>query len=424
MASSYGPSIDEILFRYQPGREAPTFTRSSEGRYRDAGLVQQTAASDILRDQHYVRNENGILVRATRLEAARTNSILQSEALDHADWSKGGASVNANQENGPDGNLRLDEIVEGSTDTLHRVEQALTLTADANYAISAWAIANTRNWLLLEMAEQGNTANRVTGWFDLSSGVTGSNNSNGTGGFVRMYVEDYTDAVSGLYRCVLVGSVGNAATSIIGRIAPTTGDSTRTYAGDGSSSLYAGYAQLEDTSEFASSYIATTSSAVSRSADSLEIPTGFDPQECTAYGKVSLSTIDTLASLMHVGNETDGFRVEIDASNNLVGKIFNGGSTGSSSVSIGHSVQDIAEYRVVWDTDGDVTAHVSLNGGSESSGSEDTSQSLPSSFGTNDIEVGAEQDATNPAVADHISGPIIAPGVKTMAEMRSLAGTG
>lgn len=210
----------------------------------------------------------GNLIQSGRLKAYSdpedpSNALTRSEALDHADWTKSGSSTSADGATGPDGATSLDEIIEDVNNTQHFVRQDVSgATANANYALSAWASANNRSWVRLSVFDTGNGSNRVRVWFDLSSGAVGSNSAGGTGSFVRAYMKDWTDVASNLHRCILVGSVGNNATSIGAKISLATGDNVVTYDGDGSSSLHAGYAQFEDDREFASPYVQTVASAV------------------------------------------------------------------------------------------------------------------------------------------------------------------
>lgn len=349
-------------------------SRNSTARYRDNEGVLRSAGSGELRERHYVFDQNGVLVPSTLLEAARTNELTRSEDLTHGDWTKNNTSITADQATGPDGVVSLDEIVEdGTASVQHEIRQDLTgLTADAEYTCSVWAIADTRSWLRLELFETASPTNKVRAWFDLSSGSIGTTAGAGTGSFTRAYVEDWTGVAAGLYRLVLVGSVGNSATAISAEVGLATQDNEAAYSGDGSSSLYAGYAQVEDDAEFASSYIATTTAPVSRSADSLYYPFTHDPQEMTVYVKfVERGTLFT-------GNNTVLFTAGGPTNPKFKCVVKGGGTTYTVQIidSDGNfqqvavtgptSIGQIVEGRFVLHSDGSVEMGLSIDGGVES----------------------------------------------------------
>lgn len=289
-ASASGQSLEALaspwLWRHSAGslsRQA-TFTRpGSVGGYRDIDRVLKQAAANTLRTTW--RSVGGVWRPLTLLEVPRTNELVRSEALDNASWAKvglAGTPVVADQAVGPDGATSLDELVEDTNNSAHAVTQTATLTADAIYALSCWAIAGTRSWLRLAVTADAG-ANRADSWFDLANGVVGTGTDAGAGAFVGSYVEDWTDVAPGLYRCVLVGSCGNGATSIATVVALASGDGVSGYTGDGSS-LYAGYAQLEDNAREASSYIPTTTAADSRGAEAFSDAFPWTPRQLAEMG--------------------------------------------------------------------------------------------------------------------------------------------
>lgn len=418
MASSYGPSIDEILFRYQPGREAPTFTRSSEGRYRDAGLVQQTAASDILRDQHYVRNENGILVRATRLEAARTNRYTRSEELEHGDWSKSNVSITQDDATAPDNNTTADKVVEDDTaaGSEHKVDQSLptgNISDDTDQTASVHGVDAERNWLAIRTTDQnGDTA---TSWVDLSDGSKGTTAAGHTVRVESGWTGDH-------HRVAVTFDSDSGATTPTVEYLLADADGSVSYDGDGSSGLHLWGFQFEADSSFPSSYTPTTSSAVSRAADDLSFPIGFGPQEMTIYAKLVDQGTTAGGDFYWMIGDPANEQITARAPEGQVDMWLDDGSNRSDVTNLlSPSVGDVIEQRLVVKTNGDVEGGASLNGGTEETGT-GSGASLPNSFSTSELFVGQRQDGLAGAV-DMISGPIIAPGVKTMDECRALAGT-
>ena len=135
--SQYGPS-----WHYVPGigvagtayAEVPdrslgdlAFTRaSSKTRTNAAGLIQ-TIGNNV--PPHDYRNADGSLSTFPRLnlEPQRTNLLLRSEEFDNAAWGKFTTTVVANAEISPDGTQDAETMTVSTSDS--RVEQTTTLTA-------------------------------------------------------------------------------------------------------------------------------------------------------------------------------------------------------------------------------------------------------------------------------------------------------
>lgn len=225
--------------------QSETFSRSTSATAKDKEGRLYEVISERYR-WHRVDANDGNEYTTLLLEGGRTNELTRSEALDHADWAKTNASVTADQATGPDGATSLDQLVEDSTNSVaHGVTQSASLTADKTYVFSVWAKDVDRTWLRLRLGD--GTATSDT-WFNLSTGATGTEGTTSGANVthVRSYIRDWTDGVSGLYRCVIVVTFGNSATSITGTIALADANDSVTHNGDGSSSLYAGYPQLEE----------------------------------------------------------------------------------------------------------------------------------------------------------------------------------
>lgn len=416
------------LFRYGTLRKrtsrrdevAEVHSRSSVGRARNrAGtLVPWEANAPRV---HFVQDENDLWVPSTLLEGARTNEFTQSGDLTHADWSATGLSArNADQAGDPEGGTTLDELVEDTSTSGHFVSQTATLTADANYALSCWVIANDRNWIRLNLQ---NGTDFARAWFNASTGAVGTTTSSGGGSVVRTEVEDWTDVVAGPYRVTLVGSVGSGATSIAANILMADADNSSSYTGDGSSSIYAGYAQLEDDSESASSYTPTTTAADTRAADSLYFDFTTAPQAMTVYvkfverGTIHEATGTTVVNIGGSANET--FIIQKGSSNYRI-RYANGSATRVSELSAAPSLGDSVELLATLTADGVAQIQQSIGGGAVTTSSAATAADLPAAWSSQRVALNGNSAGSLNGFNAFITGPVIARGVRTMDEMRAI----
>jgi hypothetical protein len=209
----------------------------------------QSAASGVARFEHNPTTGESL---GLEIEEQRTNLLLQSETFDNASWSRTGASVTANAVVAPDGTLTADRLVEDTSGADHRTFQGFTTTSGVAYTLSVYAKAAGRT--RIQLFNSGGIALDVT--FDLSSGTI-TNTNQGTGSIVSVG--------NGWYRCS-VSNTANATSAGNNQIRLITGVNTTSYTGDGWSGVFLWGAQLE-AGAFATSYIPTVASQVTRSAD-------------------------------------------------------------------------------------------------------------------------------------------------------------
>lgn len=379
--------IEEPLLYYRGGMLPAgfTFTRTGAAMTVDENGLLVSVADGLPRTWWLDLDGDGVMdTPALALERASQNEALSSEDMnDGTAWPKVNLnSVSVDQIIGPDGVVSLDELIEDATASqAHGLNQAFTgMTADANYAVSCWAVANTRSWLRLTVFETASAGNNVNAWFDLTNGVVGSIEDNGTGTAVRHYMEDWTHVYPGLYRCIVVGAVGNSATGISCGIRLATADSQTGYSGDDSSSLYAGYAQFEDDVEVASSYIPTTTVAVARANETVYATFPHQQQAQAVYVRfVEKGTAflppGATHGLLHIGGSGSGddprFRIGSNGSSDGIYDVnFDNGTdnataaiAGGNEVALDDQVELLALLDANDDGDGDVSISQRVNGG-------------------------------------------------------------
>ena len=233
-------------------------TRSTIGTYFDSAGIMQTAAIDAVRINYtpYTHEFLGVLI-----ENAATNLVFQSQDFDNTSWSKTRTTVTANATTAPDNTTTAEKLIEDTSVTAsHFISQNQTLTANLFYTMSVYAKAAERSRIVLRV---GNSANWVAGTpsvgFNLTTGtlfsVSGDSTSSGT----------IQPVGNGWYRCSITAQFGTT-TSSGGLVINLDNSTTITYTGDGASGAYIWGAQIE-TGSLASSYIKTTTAAVTRAAD-------------------------------------------------------------------------------------------------------------------------------------------------------------
>ncbi len=238
------------------GLAAATFTRASAGTYIDpADSLLKIAATNAPRFE-----KNGLL-----MEPQRSNLCLCSEDLSSTSyWSTVNAGVTANQSAGPTGASEMDLIAaSGSVSGWHIARQTgISGTAGTVYTVSVFAKAGTSNYLVFGDAGEAHYHMAV---FNLS-----------TGAVVLLHEAAYVLSAAiehvsgGIYRCSVTFS--KIATGNIwiwaGPGAASNGALTYTDSGE---TVYAWGVQCE-AGYGPTSYIATTSSAVTRAVDGLTWP--------------------------------------------------------------------------------------------------------------------------------------------------------
>jgi len=234
-----------------------TFTRTTNSTnpatYVDSNGVVTAATNNQPRFDY---DPVSLVCKGLLIEESRTNKILQSENFS-ATWTNLRSSNVLSAETSP-GGVAAYKLTEDSTaSNTHSTSQSITAVTGA-HTISVWAKASGRPRIILSAL--GGTTPRVYG-YNLNNGTTFTSIalSGVSTADLPCYIKQYPN---GWYLCQMSWTADGQ--NII-RIYLDDG-SAPTYTGDGTSGVYVWGAQLE-AGAFPTSYIPTTTTALTRNAD-------------------------------------------------------------------------------------------------------------------------------------------------------------
>ena len=246
-----------------------SFSRSSTATYVEGGVIKYA-------DEHQARFEDKGLL----MEEIRTNSIVQSQALDTSPWFPLNGTIASSTELSPDGTANAYRLTASSNNCYNRY---IITNAGSDYTFSAFIKAGNVNWARLYA---------FGGYVDFDL-------HNVTVGFVRPEITGYgiDQVADGWVRC-WVSTASTSVTQV--RIYPLVDSNDSTTSSGDYIDLYG--AQLEENATFPTSYIPTSGSTVTRAVDIAQI------------------TGDNFSSWY---NQNEG---------TVVASIVNGNTTGASSI--------------------------------------------------------------------------------------------
>jgi hypothetical protein len=230
-----------------------TFTRAdaTATRINSSGLIESVAADTPRFDSAPVT----LTPRGLLIEEPRTNLIVYSQELDNAAWVKTGLNTTGtppyvNVAVSPDGTQNADKVIEAAVSSTHSVRASATLSATTTYTYSFFAKAGERTSVLVTRLNSA-VIPSFSHTYNLANGTASG------GGQIQNYG-------NGWYRCI--GTFTTTGSGVAGYFVNLLSGSSSTYLGDGTSGAFVWGAQLE-AGAFATSYIPTTTTALTRNAD-------------------------------------------------------------------------------------------------------------------------------------------------------------
>ena len=224
-----------------------SFSRASSATVvNKAGLIETVGSGEPRID--FSNDAKGALL----LEPTRSNLITYSNDFSNAYWSKSNLSVTSGF-NSPDGTLNADKLVENTSTGVHQVYR-LSANSNTTYSISIFAKKGERDKFRINIGNDTHYAD-----FNLSNGTI----INQIGSTTTSKIDLISN---GWYRCSISYTESTGApTYNLYRLLDNNGNAS--YQGDGTSGIYIYGAQIEAGS-YATSYIPTQGSAVTRVAES------------------------------------------------------------------------------------------------------------------------------------------------------------
>jgi len=197
---------------------------------------------------------NTLAVKGLLIEEARTNLALYSQDFSNAAWTRSSATVSSPSATAPDGTATAQKLVENAGTVNPQVfnTSVFTVTNGANYSWTVFFKAAERSWGVVNAYDN---AVHPT-YFNLNTGTIGANAAGNTASIQAVG--------NGWYRCQVSRAI--TGTSAYAQFEISSADNTPTYTGDGTSGVYIWGAQFEAGS-FATSYIPTGASSVTRAPD-------------------------------------------------------------------------------------------------------------------------------------------------------------
>ena len=298
------------------------FTRASSAtRVNAAGLIESVATGVPRID--YTTGSPALL-----LEPQRTNLALYSEQFDNAAWVKFNATITANDAISPDGTTNADKLTENATNSIHLTgNNSVSITNGLSYSFSVFAKKAERNVVQIAPSSTYFGLSAFVN-FDLQNGVISASGGSPVKTSITSFNNDW-------YKCEAVFNATQTGSGSVLNIvlanSPTMGRAAA-YPGDGTSGVYIYGAQLEQGS-YPTSYIPTTSTAVTRVADRAN-NTAASAFVGLSSGTIYLDLYQEIKSgeldILSINNASTNYLLRCRLNGNSLSFAYNGGVGGTN----------------------------------------------------------------------------------------------
>jgi hypothetical protein len=396
VASSLSPASAALNLDFTLGTldDRITFTRASTATYFDKDGVLQSAAADEARFDY---DPSTLAPRGLLIEEQRANLLLQSEDFSTT-WAATGSTVSTNATTAPSGAATADKLIANSAITVSSssvsafVRQDITKAASATtYTFSVFAKAGEFDAIRIFARDNATSANNAVVSALLTNGTV-LTAAAASGTFTNASVA-ITNVGNGWYRVALTFT---SSTETAIRFIYAVNDSSTT-TGDASKGIFIWGAQLE-AGAFPTSYIPTTTTALTRNADAASMTgTNFSGWYnanqgtfFTEYQVIAIAPATAAQTLFHVSDGTASNaiqaykRANADVSTRFAVGV--GGAANQAFLSAGTFVATLSKFSGAYEIDNFAAC---LNSGSVAA---DTSGNVPT---VSQLDIGAQVTGLN-----------------------------
>jgi hypothetical protein len=274
--------------------------------------------------------------------------MLYSEQMNNAVWTKRNSTISANAAISPDGYTNADKIQEDTSNDRHDIYQDFSATSGTTYTNSIFLKQGERRYAFISFGSGLIDPNNS--FFDLQDGVVLA-----TPAGVTSTITNYGN---GWYRCTITATASGSGTAYLVTGASLNGTSI-SYQGVSGSGIFTYGAQLE-AGAYATSYIPTTTAAVTRVADAASktgITSLIGQTEGTIFFEMVLSntnqSVNRLISIVGTtgaGWSDNSIRVDWNSSGNLsydaaIGAASSFGGVSSNVYTAGQTIKVAVAYK-------------------------------------------------------------------------------
>lgn len=236
-----------------------TFARASTATRFNASGVLESVASGVPR---FNFDPATLLCRGLAIEEARTNYCLRSQELENGVWAWINSAVTANQTASPDGSANADKWTRSSTAAAYSYQSFTKPASAITYTWSIFVKKSVGNYFALALI--GTYPARAVVTFNLNTGAI-ETAATGISGFTGVSATIKALA-SSWYRVTLRATTDAATTITAYYSANSNGVAVDGVDSAANSACFVWGSQLEE-GAYATSYIPTTSAAVTRAAE-------------------------------------------------------------------------------------------------------------------------------------------------------------
>ena len=289
-----------MALAYATFSEIITFTRASTGTYVDSSGTLQTAATDTPRFDH---DPVTLAPLGFLIEEARTNVLRYSEQYDDAAWTKNNSTVTPDVVTSPDGNVSADQLSCVATGSSYIVETISSLSnTQYTYTVYCKGVGMGASRGIALRVRNAAATSDIRCNFRLDTNVAGVPSILGTD--FTTGASSLTQMANGWYRAVITFTPTVTLTNpraevwygVYGTSSPTDG------------TVYIWGSQLE-AGAFPTSYIPTTSAAVTRAVDVATVnilSPWYNTTESTLYTQFTSPVPTTVSASAAVVGFDDG----------------------------------------------------------------------------------------------------------------------